>query len=88
MCTNINERTAVAGSAKGPRGWMRVDTANVSFDHPYHAPFDHSLNIDLTNEAAGGLDRVALELSAEAARALVGAIERALLKGEASAVVD
>ena len=86
MCTNINVRAAIAGSAKGPQGWMRVDTANVSYDHPYHAPFDHSLNIDLTNEAADGHDRVALELSAEAARALVAAIERALAEGEAQHV--
>lgn len=86
MCTDINERTAVAGSAKGPQGWIRVDTANVSYDHPYHASFDHSLNIDFTNEAGGGHDRVALELSAEAARALVAAIERALVKGEAQHV--
>ena len=83
MCTNINVRTAIAGSAKGPQGWMRIDTANVSYDHPYHAPFDHSLNIDLTNEGAGGHERVALELSAGAARALVAAIERALAEGEA-----
>ena len=83
MCTDINERTAVAGSAKGARGWMRIDTANVSYDHPYHSPFEHSLNIDFTNEGTGGQDRVALELSAEAARALVAAIERALVQGEA-----
>jgi hypothetical protein len=82
MCTDINERTSIAGSAKGPQGWMRVDTANVSYDHPYHAPFEHSLNIDFTNASAGGRDRVALELSADAARALVAAIERALVQGE------
>jgi hypothetical protein len=86
MCTDINVRTAIAGSAKGPRGWMRVDTANVSYDHPYHAPFDHSLNIDITNEGAGGQERVALELSADAARALVAAIARALAEGEAQHV--
>jgi len=86
MCTNINVRTGIAGSAKGPQGWMRVDTANVSYDHPFHAPFDHSVNIDLTNESAGGSDRIALELSADAARALVTAIERALLEGEAQHV--
>ena len=83
MCTDINERTAIAGSAKGPQGWMRVDTVNVSYDHPYHAPFDHSLNIDFINESAGGRDRVALELSAAAARALIAAMERALALGEA-----
>jgi hypothetical protein len=86
MCTEINERAAIAGSAKGPQGWMTIDTANVSYDHPYHAPLEHSLNIDFTNEGAGGRDRVAVELSAEAARALVAAIERALGQGAAQHV--
>ena len=46
MCSYIVEKAQVAGSAKGPSGWMRIDTANVYFDHPYHAPFDHALAID------------------------------------------
>ena len=29
MCSYITEKTPVVGSAKGPRGWMRIDTANV-----------------------------------------------------------
>ena len=86
MCTEINERAELEGSAKGPRGWMKIDTANVSYDHPYHSPFEHSLNIDFTNEGAGGRERVAVELSAEAARALVAAIERALKQGAAQHV--
>ena len=85
MCTEINERAAIAGSAKGQQGWMTIDAANVSYD-PYHAPLEHSLNIDFTNEGAGGRDRVAVELSAEAARALVAAIERALGQGAAQHV--
>jgi hypothetical protein len=66
MCTEINERAELEGSAKGPRGWMRIDTANVSYDHPYHSAFEHSLNIDFTNEGAGARERVAVELSAKA----------------------
>ncbi len=34
-------------------GWMRIDTANVYFDHPYHAPFSHALAIDFVCEANG-----------------------------------
>ena len=83
MCTYIVEKTAITGSAKGPNGWMKVDTANVYYDHPYHAPLDHSLNIDFVNAAAGGGERVAVELSAESARALVGKILAALESGEA-----
>jgi len=84
MCTYITEKAAVSGSAKGPLGWFSVDTANVYFDHPYHAPLDHSLNIDFTNEAEGAPVRVAVELTADSARALVAKILAALAAGEAS----
>ena len=71
MCSYIVEKAKLVGSAKGPSGWMRVDTANVYFDHPFHAPLDHALGIDFINEAEGGRERVAVELSAESARELV-----------------
>ena len=85
MCTNINIRTEVEGSAKGPQGWFSVDTAHVSFDHPFHAPIEHTLNIDFVNERAGTATRVAVELSASAARALVENILLALAQGEVEA---
>jgi hypothetical protein len=84
MCSYIVEKTTVAGSAKGPAGWMRIDTANVYFDHPYHAPFDHALAIDFVCEADGARERVAVELSADSARALVRNILAALASGEAA----
>ena len=84
MCSYIVEKTRVAGSAKGASGWMRIDTANVYFDHPFHAPFDHALSIDFLSQADGGRERVAVELSAEAARALVRSILAALDTGEAA----
>jgi len=84
MCSYIIEKTAVVGSAKGPNGWMRIDTANVYFDHPYHAPLDHALAIDFVCEADGAKERVAVELSAESARALVKNILAALAGGEAA----
>jgi hypothetical protein len=83
MCTYIIEKAAVLGSAKGSSGWMRIDTANVYFDHPYHAPFDHTLNIDFVSEADGARERVAVELSAASARELIAKIEAALAQGEA-----
>jgi Family of unknown function (DUF6295) len=82
MCSYIVEKARLVGSAKGPNGWMRVDTANVYFDHPFHAPLDHALGIDFINEAAGGRERVAVELSAESARELVAKILAALESGE------
>ena len=65
MCSYIVEKAALIGSAKGRKGWMRIDTANVYFDHPYYSTLDHVLAIDFTNEGEGGRDRVAVELSAE-----------------------
>ena len=82
MCSYITHKTPVYGSAKGPSGWMRVDTANVYFDHPYHAPLDHALAIDFVSQADGVKERVAVELSAESARALVKSILAALAEGE------
>ncbi len=82
MCSYITEQVAVSGSAKGPQGWMAIDRATIYFDHPFHAPLDHSLNIDFVNAAAGAPTRVALELSAESARALVDKILAALAQGE------
>ncbi|HLZ71164.1 MAG TPA: DUF6295 family protein [Dehalococcoidia bacterium] len=89
MCTYITEKTKVVGSAKGPKGWMRVDEANVYFDHPFHAPLDHALNIDFVPAAGAPGERVAVELSAESARGLVKAILAALESGvEAHAAAD
>lgn len=79
MCTYRTVRTAVAGSAKGPGGrWFSVTDATVYYDHPVHAMAEHTLNIDFRNPGNGPSARVAVELTAESARALVGAIEAAL----------
>ena len=88
MCTYITEKADIFGSAKGPQGWFRVDTASVYFDHPYHAPLDHSLNIDFVNEAAGAQTRVAVELSADSARDLVSKILAILDSGEAAVLQE
>ncbi len=82
MCTWIIEKTKVTGSGKGPTGWCPLTQANVYFDHPYHSPLENSLNIDFVNEAEGVGARVAVELSAESARALIEKIEAALKTGE------
>jgi hypothetical protein len=85
MCSYIVEKAALTGSAaKGRKGWMRIDTANVYYDHPYYSTLDHVLAIDFTNEGDGGRDRVAVELSADSARALVERILAALASGEAA----
>lgn len=82
MCSYATQQTAVAGSGKGPDGWFRLRSATVYFDHPYHAPYEHTLNIDFANEELGPGSRVAVELSAESARDLVRCIEAALAAAE------
>jgi hypothetical protein len=78
MCTYTTEQTAVQGSGKGAGGWFRLSTATVYYDHPVHALADHTLNIDFADPAAGPAARVAVELTAESALALVDAIRAAL----------
>jgi hypothetical protein len=79
MCTYATVTTPVEGSAKGPNGkWFRVTDATVYFDHPVHALAEHTLNIDIAAPARGPGARVALELTADAARDLVAAIQTAL----------
>jgi hypothetical protein len=88
MCSYIVQKASLVGSAKGPKGWMTIDTAHVYFDHPYHAPLDHALGIDFVNMKEGGLERVAVELSAESARALVKQILAALENGEREHLIE
>jgi uncharacterized protein DUF6295 len=78
MCTYLTETINIAGSGKGPAGWFRVTDATVYFDHPVHALAEHTLNIDFANPSRGPRARVAVELTAESARALVRAIEATL----------
>ncbi|MCD0453691.1 DUF6295 family protein [Actinocorallia sp. API 0066] len=78
MCTHHTEFAPLEGSAKGRDGWFAVTQAAVYVDHPYHAQLEHSVNIDFTAPGLGPSARVAVELTEESARALVGAIEAAL----------
>ena len=82
MCTMIVEKIKVDGSGKGTSCWFQLEKANVSFDHPFHAPLEHALNIDFVNEAQGPSARVAVELSEQAARELVKTILAVLDQAE------
>lgn len=88
MCTMIVERVEIDGSGKGREGWFELREANVSYDHPFNAPLDHALNIDFVNEAQGPGARVAVELSAEAARSLVETILAVLERAETGNYID
>jgi hypothetical protein len=74
MCTYQTERVSVQGSGKGATGWFPVTDATVYFDHPVHAPADHTLNLDFLNPDRGPGARVAVELDPVSARALAEAI--------------
>jgi len=78
MCTYTTEKVEITGSGKGAGGWFALSDATVYYDHPVHAMAEHTLNIDFRNPGKGPSARVAVELTAESARALVGAIEAAL----------
>ena len=83
MCTMIVEKINVDGSGKGTSGWFKIEQANVSYDHPFHAPYEHALNIDFVNEDLGPSARIAVELSEGAARELVRTILAVLDQAEA-----
>lgn len=78
MCTYDTVQTEVTGSGKGADGWFALSKATVYYDHPVHAQAEHTLNIDFADPTAGPSRRVAVELTAESARALVATIESAL----------
>lgn len=82
MCTMIATQIQVAGSGKAGNGWFAVREANVSYDHPFEAPFDHALNIDFVNESLGTAARLTVELDVASARKLVETINAVLAKAE------
>ena len=82
MCTMIATQIQIAGTGKAGNGWFELREANVSYDHPFEAPFDHALNIDFVNESLGTSARVAVELDVASARRLVDTINAVLAKAE------
>ncbi|RJQ11506.1 MAG: hypothetical protein C4558_03235 [Dehalococcoidia bacterium] len=86
MCTNIVEQTPVTGAGKGEHGWFKVKTAMVSYDHPVQLADEHALNIDFLSDTVS--ERIAVEMDAASARALVATITEALRKAEeANAII-
>ena len=83
MCTMIAQQIEIDGSGKGGSGWFDLRQANVSYDHPYHVPLEHALNIDFVDMARGPSARVAVELDAASARALAETILAVLAQAEA-----
>jgi len=88
MCTMIAQQVKIEGCGKGAAGWFNLHEADVSYDHPFHAPYEHALNIDFVNESQGPGARVAVELSLEAARTLVETIQAVLARAEVGGFVE
>lgn len=78
MCTSIVEVVAANGAGKGEDGWFALTHSVVSYDHPHHAVLEEAITIDFVNRAEGPGARVAVELTLESARALSGALARAI----------
>ncbi len=84
MCTYATVNITLDGSAKGPESsWFHVTNGTVYFDHPVHAMAEHTLNIDFADPARGPSARVAVELTAASARALLAAVQAALASAPA-----
>jgi hypothetical protein len=82
MCTSIVEVVGADGAGKGDRGWFKLTHSVVSYDHPHHAFFEEAITIDFVNTAHGPGARVAVELALDSAKALSGALIRAIAAAE------
>lgn len=82
MCTMIARQVGIEGTGKGAAGWISVNQANISYDHPFQAPLEYALNIDFVNEALGPSARIAVELTEASARELVDTILAVLAQAE------
>lgn len=88
MCTSISEQAPIRGSGKGAQGWFPLSLANVGFDHPFHAPFEHAVLLDFSNPELGAAARVAVEMNVASARALVEKLEAAIEAAELSGAAE
>jgi hypothetical protein len=82
MCTMIAGQVKVNGSGKAGSDWFHVDTASVSYDHPYDMPLEYTLNLDFTAQAGAPGVRVAVELDAGSAHKLVQTIQEVMRQAE------
>lgn len=82
MCTPIVEIVEAEGAGKGGEGWFAVSHAVVSYDHPHRALLNEAITLDFVNRDRGPGARAAVELSLESAKALSGALSRAIEAAE------
>ena len=82
MCTSIVEVVSADGAGKGGDGWFKLTHSVVSYDHPHHALLEEAITLDFVNADLGPGARAAVELTLEAAKALSGALARAIEAAE------
>jgi len=78
MCTSIVEIVVAEGKGKDGNAWFKLSQAVVCYDHPHHALLDEAITIDFMNKGNGPGTRTAVELTLESAKALQGALSRAI----------
>ncbi len=88
MCTMIAEQAKINGSGKAGDDWFKVDTASVSYDHPFNMPLEYTLNLDFTDLSGEPGKRVAIELDAASARRLVETILDVMKQAEAGGFIN
>lgn len=82
MCTSIVEIVLADGAGKGDGGWFKLTHSVVSYDHPHHAVLEEAITIDFVNAGLGPGARAAVELTLDSAKALSGALARAIEAAE------
>jgi len=82
MCTSIVEVVAAEGAGKGNDEWFALTHSVVSYDHPHHALLEEAITIDFVNPTLGPAARAAVELTLDSAKALSGALLRAIAAAE------
>lgn len=71
-------RSRSTAAGKGATGWFDPSNATVYVDHPVHAQYAHTVNIDFINPELGPSVLAAVELTEGSALALVEAIQKAI----------
>lgn len=82
MCTSIVEIVSAEGAGKGNDGWFALTNTVVSYDHPHYAMLEEAITIDFVNHDRGPSARAAVELTLESAKALSGALAKAIAAAE------
>lgn len=82
MCTSIVEIVRAEGMAKREGAWFPLTQAVVAYDHARHAPLGDVITLDFINTGLDAGARAGVELTLEAAKDLLAALERAITAAE------